>query len=187
MFWDKKKKDEGLPDLPMGSRPTLPPQRKLPELPSSIKPQEHEEIHQLPSFPDSPMKQGFSQAAIRDAVSNPEEEIEESHHIVEEPTALQQPSRVVELSEWATKSNPMPIRKALETKPVYIRLDKFQSAKKTIEEVKMMLTESEMLLKKIRETKMREEQELSTWEKEMQIMKGRISNVANDIFERTQE
>ncbi|MEK6899283.1 MAG: hypothetical protein AABW79_04265 [Nanoarchaeota archaeon] len=177
MFWDKKKKDNLLPDLPPSSRPTLPTQRRLPDLPSYDL--EKSETHQLPSFPDSPMKKGFSQAAIKEAVygeNNQEEESErEEYHPIE---ITQVEKQMMQMT---------PIRRAQEVKPVYVRLDKFQGAKKMLEEMSAMISESELLLKKIREVKMREEQELSAWEKEMQVLRARINNISTDIFERTEE
>lgn len=170
MFWDKKKKDNLLPDLPPSSRPTLPTQRRLPDLPSYDI--EKTETHQLPSFPDSPMKKGFSQAAIKDAVygDNKDEEEEEEYTPLEAaPVQKQAMPRIQEV------------------KPVYVRLDKFQGAKKMLEEMSAMISESEILLKKVREVKMREEQELSAWEKEMQVLRARINNISTDIFERAEE
>ena len=40
------------------------------------------------------------------------------------------------------------------------------------------------LLKKIREIKLREEQELTTWEKEINNAKSRIKDVHENIFEK---
>lgn len=181
MFWDKKKKDSDLPDLPPSARVTLPVQRPsaaLPTLPFS----QEKDMHALPSFPDSPMKKGFSQSAIKDAIddnSEMDEEMEESR------------SREI---DWAPKITQMPPmqsqltpKRMMEAKPVYVRLDKFQAAKRTIDEIRSMLEETEMILKKVRDVKVREEQELAAWEKEMQVMRARINNVSTDIFERLEE
>lgn len=172
MFWDKKKNDHGLPDLPMSSRPTI-PMKRMPDIPEV---HIEEDIHQLPSFPDSPISKGFSQTAIREAVSAEEQE---SAPIIKEqwePMPLPQENMPI-----------MPPKRMAENKPIYVRLDKFQAAKKTLDELRTMVTESEELLKKVRELKIREDQELSAWEKEMQLIRARINNVSADIFDRYQE
>ncbi len=182
MFWDKKKKEETLPDLPPSSRPTLPLPRRLPELSSD---REKTILHPLPSFPDSPTQSGgFSQAAIKDAIAAEEFEEGKKTIIKREESESPYSYKAVELNDWSPRSPEVPPKRALEAKPVYIRLDKFYAAKSALNEIREMLTESESLLKRIREVKIREEQELVAWEKEMQLMRARISNVTEDIFER---
>ena len=67
MFWDKKKRDNGLPDLPYNaSMPVRYPLTSKDDL------DEDDKIHELPAFPDSPMRSGFSQAAIKEAVAQEE-------------------------------------------------------------------------------------------------------------------
>jgi hypothetical protein len=80
MFGSKKKqKNQGLPDLPPNMReiPSIRNYNRQGLEPMHINNQENHfskenEIHGLPSFPDSPMKQGFSQSAIKDAVDTPD-------------------------------------------------------------------------------------------------------------------
>lgn len=185
MFWDKKKKESMLPDLPSNSRPTLPGYRKLPELPTSST--DRNATNQLPSFPDSPMKSGFSQSAIKDAIAA-EEDAASKIKDDDDEEDMEKQYKMVEIKEWSPKTPQMaPPKKIMETKPIYVRLDKFQAAKKTIDEVRSMLADSENLLKKIREVKLREDQELTAWEREMQLMRARLNNVADDIFERMEE
>jgi hypothetical protein len=151
-------------------------------------------------LPDSPMQKGFSQAAIKDAVMNEEvEEPEESTPLktteLPEPTSRKQYS-VMEMDDWSpTKPIPsLPVSRPIDRierrgadKPVFVRLDKFQTARNSLDNVRQKLDEAEDLLKKIREVKMREDQELILWEREMETIKSRIKNVLTDVFEKTEQ
>lgn len=194
MFWDKKRNT--LPDLPSSDSEKASIsdyQRKRPEMQDNF----DEGLHELPSFPDSPMQKGFSQAAIKDAVIN--EEIEESDDTPSlKTTELAEPVKkqysVVEMDDWSpTKPLPSaPItrvepRPRGPEKPVFVRLDKFQTARNSLDAVRQKLDEAEDLLKKIREVKQREDQELVLWEREMETIKSRIKGVLGDIFEKTEQ
>lgn len=185
MFWEKKEKDRGLPDLPRPpARPTLPP-RDFSLMQGDD--EDSEEIHGLPSFPDSPMQKGFSQSAIKEAVSH--EEIKDEP--LYKPTNSSQPGyKFVEMGEWKPQDR-MP-RETMhpaarrDAKPIFVRLDKFQLARNSLETVKVKLNEIEDLLKTIRDVKSKEDAELSSWESEMENIKARVQTVLNEIFEHTE-
>jgi len=67
---------------------------------------------------------------------------------------------------------------------VFVKIDKFHSARRALGEIKGKLNDIDDLIKKIRETKLREEQELSNWEKDVMHIKARIENVSENIFEK---
>jgi hypothetical protein len=67
---------------------------------------------------------------------------------------------------------------------IYIKIDKFYSAKRALSATEEKLEEIDELLKKIRETKLREEQELSAWEKELLSLKTRIKEVTSTLSEK---
>jgi len=67
---------------------------------------------------------------------------------------------------------------------VFVKLDKFHSAKKTLGEVKSKLEEVDGLIRKIREVKMREEQEIASWEKDLTFARSRIQEITENIFEK---
>jgi len=67
---------------------------------------------------------------------------------------------------------------------VFVKIDKFHSAKRALSEVKDKLGEIDELIKKIRETKMREDQEIVAWEKDMDHIKARMKDVTESIFEK---
>lgn len=181
MFWDRKKKETGLPDLPsLPNAPALPRDRmRLPDLPENSP--VPETVHQLPAFSEPLTRQGFAQAAIKDAITHSEVEEAESEIVKKEPryTILE-----MEESKRATSYKPAVRSRIKEAKPLFVRLDKFQSARSTLAEIRTLMTEADELLQHIRDIKTREEQELTAWEKEMQTVRARLTNVMDEIFER---
>ncbi len=148
MLWGKKPRSKELPDLP--------------PMPMSRPMAEEEENQDLPSFPDSAVEKGFSQSAIKEAVST--EEL--SNFPDEAPRSYRE-----EESRSSRKSN-----------DVYVKVDKFVSARKALEGAQTKINEMQELLKVIRETKMREEQELEYWEKEISAAKAHVEQVTENIF-----
>lgn len=73
---------------------------------------------------------------------------------------------------------------AKELNPVYIRLDKFNKTIEIFDEIKEKVIEIEKLLKKTREIKMKEEEELEEWEKEIQVIKLRLDSIDKELFEK---
>lgn len=149
MMWGKKKSKE-LPDLP-----PLPPQYGSEGM-------DEEESSSLPSFPDSAMEKGFSQTAIKEAVSEDEEDMPEP------------PETNMNIMEIETKSE--------KKEDLFVKVDKFASARKSLETAQNKIDEMQELLKVIRETKMREEQELAYWEKELTSAKAHVQQVTENIF-----
>jgi len=171
-----------------------------------------DEIRALPSFPDSPTKKDFTQSAIKEAVAPPTKEalpeLPRGKEVLPElprgkevlpklPTGppLGRP-KTIEMEEWKPKQ-PMqtlqtipalptmgnPVKKSTGTKQIFVKLEKFQSASNSLEIVKEKLDDIDELLRTIREVKMKEDQELSSWEKEIEAIKARINSVASEIFE----
>lgn len=160
------------------------------------------EKHALPSFPDAPNIKGFSQAAIKDAVGTGKEEplfpkiqsvpmtIPKAPALLPRAPEAPVPSKnfkTLEMEEWNPEKIPqipkatIPLQKGSN---IYVRLDKFHTAKRSLEDIKSKVEEVETLLNKIREIKMREEQELSGWEKDIFSIKSRLQDVTDNIFER---
>jgi len=66
--------------------------------------------------------------------------------------------------------------------PIYIRLDKFETTNETLKEAKNKIRKIDDLLKKIKETKKKEETELEEWEKEIYIIKTKLDFIDKDVF-----
>ncbi len=165
MFWSKKEEKRGLPELPP---------MNISELPE----EEVTEPAPLPSFPDSPMKKGFSQTAIKESV----EMEESSEELPELPSKFKLPKiREIEV-------HPKSMTSEIESKreDVYVKIDRFHSARRALNSAREKLKEIDELMRKIRETKMREEQELSSWEKEIESIKSKVEDVTKNIFEKVE-
>ncbi len=84
--------------------------------------------------------------------------------------------------------SPQPEYKAYNIKTkqeeVYVKLDKFQSARKALAQAQNQVQDIATTLKRIRETKLREEQELASWEKEVTEAKRKIDEINNMLFEK---
>ena len=190
MFWNKKETKDGLPDLPP-LKTSMRPGFELPEIDED----ERTSPQGLPSFPDSPLQKGFSQAAIKDAIDENSEEMPEEH-----PQEQFQKIKTMEMEEWAPASessileeppehsiiNSTPERRGERKSAgteVFVKIDKFNSARRSLDSIKQKLDDMDILLKKVRDTKMREEQELSGWERELTAIKGRIQDVNSNIFD----
>ena len=70
------------------------------------------------------------------------------------------------------------------TKPIYVRLDKFESTIEFLDEIKNKIQDIEEILKKTKETKLKEDQELETWEAEIQIIKLKIESIDQNLFDK---
>ena len=215
MFSRKKEMLPGLPDLPPIQRPFL--RQDVDD--------EQVERHALPSFPDSPTHNSFSQAAIKEAVSprdnlpalpdnsnvkvvemqewNPsplpdfsgEEttQLPEAQNFQREfhsPMTMSAPPQMmpsqfqqVQMPERYSPQqfSPQPMKPGVD---VFVKIDKFHAAKKTLKEVGSSLEEIDNLIKKIREIKLREEQEISNWERDVLHAKTRIQEISENIFEK---
>jgi len=199
MFWNKKDEKKGLlPDLPPlnfnSRRPEIQSVRAFPAPPE----EEGGVGNKLPAFPESDAHDKFSQVIIKEAVRD-----EKGPEFPSEKDKLfEQELEDAESEEWTppTKSeDELPVQeikpayKRLEEharimkedkKEIFVKIDKFRSAKKALGLISKNIEDMESLIKKIRETKMREDQEFANWENNVDSLKARIENVREDIFER---
>jgi hypothetical protein len=154
--------------------PTLPPRRRAEE-------------ENLP-LPDSPP--GY--------VEEDEEEVEEVEEEEEEPQTF--PQRRETVKPYPLRRRPVPefsereeirsrrVREIQRTPSnVFVRIDKFNVARKSLSQAEDSLKQIDELVKKIRETKLREDQELSAWEQDLMQVKARINEVSENLFEKFEE
>jgi len=162
----------------------------------------HDEVKFEKSIDDTIKElSGFSQAAIKDAITNEEstEEKERSFKTIElennwerkeqEPNKLEFDNLKIESALPApppvSVNNKQKFQKQdSKNSEIFVKIDKFYSAKKALESTKSKLNEIDELLKRIREVKIREEQELSSWEKDIVNLKSKIKDVHENIFEK---
>ncbi len=197
MFGLKKKDNMNeLPDL----SPSLPSMRdyQRPQLPP-IEPFKEEEIPGLPSFPDSPMSRGFSQSAIKSAVGEPSENsdnMQEWNQPQEDSFPLPSPrnQRTIEMDEWKPQqSSPIPRHEEMRMipqmspadskRPLFVKLEKFREARDSLTKITEKLDQMDELLKMIKDVKAKEDDEFTSWERDVESIKARIAFVNKEIFE----
>lgn len=206
MFGIKKKNSAGeLPDFPSSGAPSMRDYQRT-TLPPIEAPQE-EEIHGLPSFPDSLMKKGFSQTMIKSAVEDEDKSLPELPEWTQENERPQMPQmsrpvRTVELDEWTPKASPQtqqrrpaqtqvsedlrtpPVSNQMNDKrPIFVKLERFKEARDSLVKISEKLNQMDELLKMIKDLKTKEDEEISNWEKDIENIKSRISSVNREIFE----
>jgi hypothetical protein len=91
------------------------------------------------------------------------------------------PERTREVSpeEFAVKN--YMTRKA---EPVFIRIDKFEESMKIFQDIRSQISEIEKLIKDTKEIKSKEEQEIASWETEIQSVKNQVEKIDKEIFSR---
>ena len=254
MFWNKKDEKKSLPDLPQIKSPFSKELSVSSENTGMVeeKLKEGENKHALPSFPDSPTNQGFSQTAIKEAISHdgiksnikvydstaevpPDSgekfkavEMEDEKKVSKEENPYlvsmteyprQKVSYTQQITPYGSKVvkqnsqsaaliNPPPsedeekngdeetnetftpiakIERPADSQKghdIFVKIEKFYSAKKSLEAIKGQVDQIDDLLKKIKDIKLKEERELGVWEKEIALVKSRIQNVNDTIFEK---
>lgn len=197
-----KKKDEikGLPEF-SGNAPSMRDYQR-PQLPAFQIDEEREEIHGLPSFPDSPMNKGFSQTIIKSAIEEEDKNLPElpEWSPKEEVPIKNSPPRTIEMQEWAPQKMELPsneftgirnlpenssnIQTAIAQKrPLFVKLEKFKESRDSLTKISEKLDQMDELLKMIKEVKAKEDAEISEWEKDIENIKARISFINREIFE----
>jgi len=194
---EEKPQDKSIvPSLP--ELPKLPTINKLPELPSLPnvdlvkEPIEAptEKLSQLPSFPNNPLGNKFSQYSIKEAIAGKKEvdEVEVDEFPEEEIQMIQKPliKRTVK-EDLDTDSYTTPVSsnfniKTKEIEPLFIRIDKFEEGSETFNEVKKQVIEIEKFFNDLKKVKESEEKELKLFEDELKEIKGKIESIDKNIF-----
>ena len=135
----------------------------------------------LPPLPSSPRK---SEMGALPGESKVKELAEEESPIPISP--IRKP-RIMEIEEWKPSQLSRPpietSTKIHDNKPVFVRLDKFNDAKNSLDIIKEKIGNIDELLRTIKEAKIKEEHELASWEKEIESVKARINSIATEIFD----
>ena len=196
---EKKEFVTGASSLP--ESPRLPELPELPELPAMNEDMSEEALPQLPSFPNSDFGNKFSRESIKEAVSGKKEgeevpiadDFDEEQMMqgpLKKPLAVEEedfdedeemekiPRRSYEASSHFKQAYSA-TRKA---EPIFIRIDKFEESLKIFEKAKDQVSEIEDLIKHTKALKAKEEEELNSWEKEIQSIKQEVEKIDKDIF-----
>lgn len=161
------------------SLPELPGLSDMPELPA-LPPSNKSTVQPLPTFPRTTLGESQGLGAIKNIV----EENKEYDYEIRKTNPIEK--RTIELSEMTATQTP---RKSFlseasisQKEPVFVKLDKFQDAIKKFSDIKIKVNEIEDALNKIREIKDKEEQELKSWEQEVQMIKDKVEVIDSSLF-----
>lgn len=66
--------------------------------------------------------------------------------------------------------------------PVFVRLDKFEEGMTLFDNIKAQIVDMEKLIRNTKEIKQKEEEELNSWQNQLQEVKRQIEKVDKDIF-----
>lgn len=203
-------KNEEVPVIP--SAPTLPElptlkkeeqeKKDLPELPSFPPNSKNENFNQ------EMVKSAVGDAPSPEE-KEVHMEIPKNLHIVEEPkeesmipprpsieNTIPEPPRHMSITDVPQKRTlgmptptptlaptPTPTRSTpKQTEPIFVRIDKFQSSQKNFDQIKSKVSEIEFVLKKIKDVKSQEENELKGWTEDIEKIKSRLAEIDADIF-----
>jgi len=189
--------------------PEIPVAPQLPELPKSQEQPEKKDLPELPSFPNGSRNENINQEMVKSAVADmpsPGENevhvnIPEGLHVTEEPEgesmippkpsveeAIPEPPKMPSIADTPRRTLELtantpntPITKQVE--PIFVRIDKFQSAQKNFENIKEKVKEIESVLAKIKDVKSKEEVELKGWTEDVEKIKSRLAEVDSGIFD----
>jgi hypothetical protein len=66
--------------------------------------------------------------------------------------------------------------------PFFVRIDRFNDAKKNLFEIEKKLREMENVLVKIGETKQKEDEEIDSWKQDMKIIRSYLEDINQSVF-----
>ena len=69
-----------------------------------------------------------------------------------------------------------------QNEPIFVRIDKFQSAQKNFDEIKSKVAEIESILQNLKNVKSQEEEELKGWSEDTEKLKSRLAEIDGDLF-----
>lgn len=117
--------------------------------------------------------------------------------IERKPEDLGIPMREVIQPEQRKQENiSIPIRKAVqeekimvsrrmsdETKPIFVKIEKYKTALDLIDQIKSKISEAEKILTDVENIKVNEDKELENWKSELQDIKEKLLSVDKNLFE----
>ena len=184
-LFSRKKDEKEAPELPqLPKLPQIPFQNtsKIQDIPLNPN-NDASRSTTLPSFPTSNFGNKMNQSTIKEAVEEHNNKIPEDEFSQMTPSIIprmpQSRPRSLEMSNWQNQNTETRVKR---TEPIFVKLEKFESALSTFNEIRLRIGEIDSLLKDIREVKRKEEAELEEWENEIETIKARLDQIDKDIF-----
>lgn len=72
------------------------------------------------------------------------------------------------------------------SEPFFVRLDKFQDARSNLSEIGKRIEEMELVLEKLSEVKLKEDEEIDSWKEEMKKIRQNLSSIDKSLFDKVQ-
>jgi len=175
--------------------PEIPPAPELPEL--QISGTRQIARHELPSLPPS-TNPNTSQEMVKSAVGSLKKEVDippVDDHLFKEheelipslpnsrPEELPRPKQLPK----PTRINYPPIiprKTPTQSGTIFVKISDFQQAQKDFDSVRKQVREIEKTLSKVKEVKVKEDQEIGSWIQELEKIKSRLSEIDSNIFNR---
>ncbi|MFH0831313.1 MAG: hypothetical protein V1886_00385 [archaeon] len=158
-----KKKKEGMP-AERFELPELPSFSEMQQIKDAIKPVEMQQMQFQPVQQQMPIMQRRE---------------EERPSIMSSRIVTQEISEPISIRTEQEQDRGMRLKE-----PIFVKIDKFKDALANFEIIKEKLVDVDILLKKIKETKAKEQEELDSWEKEVDEIKDKIKGIDEKLFSR---
>jgi hypothetical protein len=180
----KSKKEEentGIDELP-----TLPEIPELPDISQLSTQSGMEKPQQLPKYPNDDFGNQMSQRSIKDVVLGPPDIPKEVNVAMQQRVKPPFSPKMRMTREIGAKSiQGIALRgktQKNDEEPLFVRIDKFEDAIKRFEDIKDKLKDAERMLGQVQQIKKQEEEELVSWEVELQTLKSQIDSLDEEIF-----
>lgn len=159
------------------------------------KKEEKGELPELPSFSEmQQIKQAIKPTAMPQDIGLPE--MSEASKIPARAAlpAFAKPPLTQEIGEPATPPPAVPQRYEISQprkeragavklkEPIFIKIDNFKEALSNFELIKERLIEIDELLRKLKETRVKEQEEFDSWEKEVVEIKSKVDDIDERLF-----
>ncbi len=99
-----------------------------------------------------------------------------------QPSVVQEAEPAYSYPQEAREDAPEGRRPIKLKEPIFVKIDRFKDALNNFEAIKKKLAEIENLLKRVKETRSREQEEMDMWEKEIMTIKDRVSSIDDKLF-----
>lgn len=149
--------------------PQLPPVTQVPEPPRYT-----QEVPPLPTLPSFPPYQSESQANF-----SGEREVMTSDNLPQIPIKQIEP---VQSIQPVQQMQPNQTIKRDSDNTIFVRMDKFEEARRDFDEIKRKVKEIEQVLGKVKEMKSKEDNEISDWTSGLEKIKSKISGIDENFF-----
>ena len=136
----------------------------------------------LPEFPKLPAETNFPfydeqlNEKKENSMPKPSFNMTESYDFEREKDSESQ------FDEFTPRRSPILIERK-DDKPIFVKIDKYKEAVKTIESIRTKIEEAESLMKNLTRLREQEEKELQEWQSNLDDVKQKLMKVDKNLFE----